>query len=116
MPGTIIEAAELVSGKRELSRYMENEPRLTRIEGRLSDVRTSQTVGVLIFVRNITRLPSHVLAMAEMANPSPKTDELLSGIGVDGAITLVGMAKRVVGDTTGVDMEPVHSINGTDVR
>ena len=80
------------------------------------DVRTSAFVGVLIFVQEIAGMPSHVLAMATMAKASEKADGILASIGVEGAITLIGMAKRVVGSKTEVDMEPVHSINGTDVR
>ena len=116
MPAEVIGAAELTSGKRELSRYMENKPRLTKIEGRLRDVRTTRRVGVLIFVQEVTGMPSHALAMGTMANASQKADKVLKEIGVEGAITLIGMARRVVGSTTEVDMEPVHSINGTDVR
>ena len=111
-----IEAAELVQSKRELSRYAVDERRLTRIQGRLEDVRTLRDGGVLILVRRVKGLERDALAAAELKPPRSEIDHELKSVGPGGPIALIGMARHATAGVTEIEMDRVQSINGTPVQ
>ena len=109
-----ISAADLVRNThRQLSRYARPDGTLTEVSGRLSDVRSVHGNDILIFVRPIDGLPRFAMTTATIHKPRAEIDALLEQIGVDGPITLVGMAVASTKGTPELKMDYVHTVNGT---
>ena len=112
-----VEAAALIQETGTgLSRYQKREKVLVRVRGRLEDVRTLNSGEAWIIVRDMAGRPAYEMTTATIPEPGPHVDQVLQGIGVGGDIVLVGEALASTDLVHKLEMEPVHAINGVNVK
>ncbi len=107
-----VDAAELVSRiSGDLSRYGGTPRTLTRLEGRLTQV-SNLGAGVMVMLRDVPGLGHNDVCSAVVERASTGLDELLIGIGKNGAITLTRSASASRDTIAPVRMHSVDAING----